>query len=219
MHGALLRIGGGYLASHKPNNWQARLAKTNIASLAFDFAGVGDSSGKLEDTSLNTRIIDATNVLEYFYGYLGRNIKISLLGVSMGAPIAIQLAQSNKVQDLIIAVAAAYPKKSFSKNFINEFSQIIRKKDAWKSTQEFNRLKKLNIPIMLVSAKHDDVIPKDITAQYSQIVKAKNGSIIEYNTIHQFMRSEDEHKNTEIIEDFWNSVSDFVNNNTHLDHK
>ena len=205
---ALIRIGGGYMAGHWPNNWQASLAEQGIASIGFDFPGVGDSTGSLNETSLTTRFEDARNVIKYFKTQLDSDLELSILGVSMGAPIAIWLAEELKFNSLVIAVPAAYPKSSYTKNFGDDFSKEIRIEGAWKSSDEFKKLVDLSTPTLLISAKQDEIIPREIIDRYSEILKLKNQPIFEFDAPHAFLRENGFYP--ELAKEFWETVAGFI---------
>ena len=205
---ALIRIGGGYIAGHWPNNWQASLAKQGIASIGFDFPGVGGSTGSLNETSLTTRFEDARNVIKYFKAQLNSNLEVSILGVSMGAPIAIWLAKELKFNAVVIAVPAAYPKSSYTKNFGDDFSKEIRIEGAWKSSDEFKKLEDLSAPTLLISAKQDEIIPREIIDRYHKILKLKNQPTVEFDAPHAFLRENGSFP--ELVKEFWETVAEFI---------
>ncbi len=206
--GALLRISGGYNAGYKPAEWQDQLLGRGIASFTFDFAGVGGSSGELSSTNLETRLADARSALEYFRGRLPEGTPVHVLGVSMGAPIAIWLAGDVELAGLILAVAAAYPSGSHDKDFGEPFSTAIRGEGLWRDSVEFDMLRAINAPLMLVNALRDEVIPGAITDNYTSIVESKNGKVVDYDVHHAFMRRIE--KDNDVRAQFWDDIADFI---------
>ncbi len=206
--GALLRISGGANIGHSPNEWQEILAKSGIASFAFDFRGVDKSEGELHDTNLNTRLADSKKAYSEFVKLLGHDVDISILGVSMGAPIAIWLAHEVQITHLLLAVAAAYPADSHNKNFGKAFSQSIRREGAWRTSVEFSKLQELKLPVLFASALKDDIIPRDITAQYRDVIRDIGGVSIDFDVPHAFLRSSSDYPKERHA--FWAAVCNFI---------
>ncbi len=188
---ALLIIAGGGNVP-RAEGWypelQEALAEKGITSFAFDFTGVGQSEGVFSETSLITRINDAQVALSL----LQENCKsknIYVMGVSMGAPIAISLSLQNTLTSLILLVPAAYSLEARTKTFGPEFSVEIRK--GWDNSPEFNNLSQFEGKIFLAYGSHDEVVPREIYEKYGTLVSDK-ANIYEFESIgHKFMRETD----------------------------
>ncbi|MEI7819000.1 MAG: alpha/beta hydrolase [bacterium] len=208
----LIRISGGYNAGHKPNDWQSILANEGIASVAFDFPGVGDSTGKLESTNLNIRLIHSLNVYQYIRDHISTDAPIFILGVSMGGPIAIHMMNQVNAAGLALCVSAAYPKAAWDKNFGEDFSQTIRRENAWKDSNEFTLINKVKCPILFGSALNDEIIPTGITDKYRSILQSQHQECIEYNAPHAFIRLESDSPTEKSR--FWADLMKFIQSNT-----
>lgn len=208
----LIRIGGGSNLPHWPNNWQELLAYESITSMGFDFAGVGSSEGKLEETNLSTRLEDSRNAFETFQDVTGMNTdSIYIMGVSMGAPVAIQLANERKCEGLILVSPAAYSRNAWDKNFGEAFSRVIRTQKNWDDSQEFEVLRSFPGRILLACAEKDDVIPGPILKNYAEIVEGKGGTELTLNTTHEFLREQS--SEAEAKDKFWDTVREFIRYN------
>jgi alpha-beta hydrolase superfamily lysophospholipase len=78
----LLFLHGAGKATKERSNYIAfELAKHGIRSFSFDFSGHGESSGKLEESSLRKRVEEASAALNF----LNHSEAVTLYGSSMGA--------------------------------------------------------------------------------------------------------------------------------------
>ncbi len=183
----LLRLGGGANLPHRPNLWQERLAGRGIASMGLDFAGVGESSGVLESTTLLTRLADASEVWQYLEDKFPEAPKY-LMGVSMGAPIALWLAAETSPDGLILASPAAYSPEAHDKPYGPAFSAAIRQPEGWRRAREFDDLESFRGKVLLAYGDRDEVIPKEILRRYAEVVRRHEGAVIQLSATHTFLR-------------------------------
>lgn len=208
----LIRISGGANLPHWPNDWQEILASSGVTSISFDFAGVGDSEGELKRTNLLTRLEDSRQALELFADYAGIGPEsICIMGVSMGAPLAIKLAGEAKAGSLVLAAPAAYPEEAWDKNFGEDFSAAIRVPNGWESSVEFDGLNSFLGKILLAYGEKDEVIPALILKRYSQIVKDKNQTAVTLDTTHTFLREQSNEGRAR--DEFWRELVEFIKRN------
>jgi alpha/beta superfamily hydrolase len=175
---ALLIAGGGN--KHRDDGyysaWQEVFVKAGISTLNFDFRGVGESEGNLDESNLNTRTDDARVALEFLKANTDTK-NIFIVGTSMGGPIAIRIVDSF-IKGLLLAVPAAYSKEADGMNFGPDFSEVIRIPESWGDSLEFDRLKQYSGNTFLLYGDKDEVVPKDIFLNYEEIVKLNGGRVV-----------------------------------------
>ncbi|WP_019626016.1 alpha/beta hydrolase [Thioalkalivibrio sp. ALJT] len=81
------------------------LAAEGIATLRFDFMGLGDSDGEFRDSTLDTYCEDLHSALEALETYTGRHTNL-LIGHSFGGAMAIYVGAQRKSLDGIVTIAA-----------------------------------------------------------------------------------------------------------------
>jgi pimeloyl-ACP methyl ester carboxylesterase len=187
----VLFIAGGGNVPRKDGHYpalQEEMLERGITSLAFDFRGVGESEGVLNETSLNTRVEDAKAALDFLKQ--DSTTPIFLSGTSMGAPVAIQMADES-IKGILLIVAAAYSLEARDKKFGPEFSEIIRKPESWKGSPDFEKLRQFGGKILHAYGTEDQVIPADISKTYADIVALKGGEVVMLEGIgHKFLKDE-----------------------------
>lgn len=191
---AVLILDGGSNVTHNQSYypiWQHFLVNNKISSFTFDFRGVGDSGLKLEGTSLNSRLTDALKAVEILKSETSVD-KIYITGVSMGAPIAIRLANLVNANGLILISPSAYSEEVWGKNFGTAFTDIIKTEGSWKKSKSFEELKKFAGDIILTYGQNDEVVPMPVLEKYASIIKAKQGIVMALENVgHRFWRDED----------------------------
>ncbi len=86
------------------------LARQNILTLRFDFAYVGESSGKFEDITYSGEVDDLRAAHKLVRGHCAG--KIAILGSSMGGTVALMFAAEERdVAALVTVSAPLYPGK------------------------------------------------------------------------------------------------------------
>ena len=81
------------------------LAEEGIATLRFDFMGLGDSGGEFRDSTLQTYCEDLGSALEALETRTGRHTNL-LIGHSFGGAMAIYMAAQRGELDAIVTIAA-----------------------------------------------------------------------------------------------------------------
>lgn len=107
-HGGGRQEGGGF------DRLANALAKSGIASIRMDFAGVGDSKAPWTDQSLSSMISDSNASLAYLVtNYPVDPDRLGILGYSMGGRIALTIAQApdNPYKAVGLLAPSAYPGK------------------------------------------------------------------------------------------------------------
>lgn len=208
---ALLILAGGANICHQ-EGWypflQEHLAAEGITSMAFDYRGVGQSEGNLNETTINSRIEDSKNALMLLKASTGTN-RFFLMGQSLGAPVALAMACSENPDGLILVVPAAYSSEARTKPFGPEFSAEIRRPDGWKNSPEFERLKEFKGRVLLAFGTLDEVVPRGIYELYREIL-IDRGQVLEYmSSGHKFAREPDSvsSKARELLQ---KSIRDFI---------
>lgn len=74
-----------------------RISKEGIAMLRFDFRGIGESEGSLEEDTVSRRIADLDSALAFIKSYPGMGIRVGLLGSSLGGYISL-IGASRKME-------------------------------------------------------------------------------------------------------------------------
>lgn len=174
--GVIFLHGGGKSSKSRFSKWQKHLAEREICSLAFDFRGVGQSQGSFCDGSLNNRLLDAAYALDYFIstGFVKKE-RIAIVGASMGAPVAIRLAEiKGNVRALILLSPAAYAKEAEDKKLDETFTKVLRKENSWRNSSSFPALQKYKKPIALIYGDKDSVIPNEIKEKYESCFKKED---------------------------------------------
>ena len=177
--GVVFIAGGGTYTKELYREWQQHLANNGYSSMAFDFPGIGKSTGELSSTGLNSRLGDTEKALDYFINQTGLSeADITLCGRSMGGTLALRVADKRGHKKLILLYPAAYAAEAYEKNFDEEFTEVIRSKDSWVNSPDFELAEKYDGEILVIYGQLDEVIPKGIQDRYLEIGKLKGQSLV-----------------------------------------
>jgi fermentation-respiration switch protein FrsA (DUF1100 family) len=83
------------------------IARKGMAMLRFDFRGIGESEGSLEDDTVSRRIADLDSGIAFVKSYPGLGTRVGLLGSSLGGYIS--LIGASRVKEIRAVVIWATP--------------------------------------------------------------------------------------------------------------
>lgn len=164
--------GGGQADKYRTLYLAEKLLDENIDSLAFDHSGSGESSGEMNESSLEKRCKEAEEVLQ-----LCSESELTVCGSSMGGYIALKMLEIDfDIKNLILFCPAVYDKEAFKMNFDEQFTNIIRQEESWKNSDVFELLKNFKGNLLIVIGEDDEVIPDgviELLNKYSSNVNKK----------------------------------------------
>lgn len=96
----------GLLSSKESEKYIAlgdRLSQEGIAMLRFDFRGIGESEGRMEDDTVSRRIVDLGSAIEFVRSRRDMRNRIGFLGSSLGGYVSlIKASQDEKIRAVVI---------------------------------------------------------------------------------------------------------------------
>jgi hypothetical protein len=96
----------GLLSSKESEKYIAlgdRLSQEGIAMLRFDFRGIGESEGRMEDDTVSRRIMDLGSAIDFMQSRRDLRNRIGLLGSSLGGYVSlIKASQVEKIRAIVI---------------------------------------------------------------------------------------------------------------------
>jgi hypothetical protein len=137
--------GGGPSSKENTEYLVPTLLKNKKACVRFDFTGQGESSGRLELSSLEKRKQETLTVLKELEMV---NHKLTIIGTSMAGHIACSLINEIEAERVILFCPAAYSTETWNVEFNNGFTEIIRTNESYLKT---------NIAYLLVNFKGGSV--------------------------------------------------------------
>lgn len=198
--------GGGDADKYRTLYLAERLLKYDISSLVFDHSGNGESTGSLENSSLQKRYTEALEAIKF----LTKETPSTICGSSMGAYIALKLLEKESVKNLILFCPAVYDARAFSVRFNRGFTEMIRQKESWKNSDIFSALENFNGNLLIFIGEEDEVIPKGVIGLLDKTscnVKKKEIVVIPHcpHKIHSWLS---EHK--DIADKVTEKISEFL---------
>ncbi|MEU0809130.1 alpha/beta hydrolase [Streptomyces sp. NPDC005970] len=142
-------------------------------SLAFDFSGHGDSSGRPAELSLERRFRQALDVIEAF---APDGDPLTLVGFSMSGQTVADLAAhlGGRVAAICLCAPAAYAPEAWPLPFGDGFTELIRRPESWRPSTVFDVLGAFTGRAVLVVPERDDIIPAEVTAGIEQALRTKS---------------------------------------------
>lgn len=135
-----------------------------IASVAFDCIGHGETGGDLATSSLGSRTRQAEAVLDALPG----TQRLAVVGTSMGAYNAIRLLATRHVESLVLVVPGVYTPAAYETPFGSKFSALIRQERSWDQTDAWALLAQFRGRLLVIAAEEDAVIPAEIPMRLVQ---------------------------------------------------
>jgi pimeloyl-ACP methyl ester carboxylesterase len=156
--GVLCIHGGGTSDRSRYTTMRSSLQERGFGSVAFDCVGHGETGGLPAQSSLISRTHQAAAVLQ------ARDMKgpLTVVGASMGAYAAIDLARTRRVDSLVLIVPAVYAPDAYRVPFGPEFSSIIRQHRSWADTDAWKMMEGFEGSLLVIAAEFDAVIPSEI---------------------------------------------------------
>jgi pimeloyl-ACP methyl ester carboxylesterase len=136
-----------------------------LGVVRFDFSGQGESTGRMEESSLAKRRDEAIAVMRHF-GMDEANL--SIVGTSMGGYVAAALAGEFRAKTLILFCPAAYDVTAWDVPFGGGFTDILRRDLSLLKSDVRERLSRFTGNSLLVLAERDEVIPGLIVGWYQE---------------------------------------------------
>jgi len=122
-----------------------KLALKGVASLRIDFRGWGESSGKMEDSTIDKMIDDVVSSVEYLKKQPSFDIEnISIIGFSLGAAVSILATEYIRCKSLILISPALH--------LINDFKIFIGEKNLSKLIEAESPFE-INLPWKTIKMK------------------------------------------------------------------
>jgi len=81
----------GLLSSKNSEKYIAlgeQISGEGMALLRFDFRGIGESEGRLEDDTVSRRVVDLNSAIAFVKSYPGMGNRVGVLGSSLGGYIS-----------------------------------------------------------------------------------------------------------------------------------
>lgn len=159
------------------------LAEHGHATLSFDHSGYGDSTGKLEESSLARKLEEARAMLAHLAPG-----PLTVMGSSMGAHVATALTAHAPVKTLILMVPAAYAAEAENIPFGPAFTTTIRHPGSWNTSPCWPLIRAFTDNLVLVTCGQDAIIPPAvIRAWWANAAQARSRTHLRFpNLPHAF---------------------------------
>ncbi len=184
--------GGEEHCDHYYREFMDYLAEeAGFASLAFNARGVGESGGVfqvkregdnpdgLPVNSQASRVVDAMHAIDFLKRdlWIEDDKRIAVFGGSMGGDIAANIPDIDRYGALVLRAPAAYPVEIHTLPYgrIGETVQMLGGEAASLQSTNFDTIKGLDIPQMLIYSRGDKVIPWSIQLRYVEAVTSAGG--------------------------------------------
>lgn len=167
------------------------LANKGIGSCSFDFVGHGETGGNLIGSSLESRVAQASAVID------SQEIlqPLSIVASSMGGHVAIKLMERYEIENLVLLAPAVYGAKSYGVPFGPAFTEVIRGPFSWRETDVWKILENYKGNLLIFEAEKDQIIPHEVIKRIydsAENAKSRKVEIIEDAT-HSLAKWLDEH--------------------------
>lgn len=137
---------------------RALLADKKITSCSFDFIGHGETGGGLAGSSLESRVAQASAVVNSQAVVQ----PLSIVASSMGSYVAIKLTELYEVRNLILLAPAVYAAQAYTIPFGPAFTKAIRSPFSWRETDVWEILKNYKGNLLIYAAEKDQIIPRGV---------------------------------------------------------
>lgn len=178
-------------------------AHNGIFAATFDFRGnTPKSKNRFYETGLSSRLTDAKKVIQTIReDIFFSECKITLVGISMGGYIAIQLLNEFNVANLVLVAPAAYAPSASCYPFGPGFSKAIRREKSWESSDAFSNIASFEGALMVLGFQNDNIIPPQIPQNYFYSASSTNDKclIIMNNHEHNAFASGNSKKQEELL--------------------
>ncbi len=180
--------GGGPHGKSKVKNLQRYLCDNGFGSFAYDSSGFGESGGVREEETLESRLEDAERGFDVFQQYFDPD-NSSVVGMSMGADIAINLTGKKNIHNLLLLAPAAYPEEARTEPLQLGFTRRIRTdKESWQDAPVFSRLQEYSGSVLIMYGENDRIIPGRMRKKFRGIIENKGEFLVLSNASHNFLR-------------------------------
>jgi pimeloyl-ACP methyl ester carboxylesterase len=140
--------------------------------LALDFVGHGESSGKLQQSSLEHRFLQAKHLIDT---QVDASADLILVGFSISGQTVGDLIRhfGERVAAIGLCAPAIYTQHAWTVRFDSGFTELIREEGSWMESGALNCFRSFTGRSVLAAPESDDIIPAGVT---SLIAQALNGS-------------------------------------------
>lgn len=173
------------------------LAMHGVSSACFDFSGNGDSTGRLEESTVNIRKEEASAAVKF----LGRpEGSLAIIGTSMGAYLAALLSPVLRPRSLILVCPVAYPEAAMELKLTEDFPKLARPTPhAYAESQVFEAIRDFDGRLLIIAAGHDDVASAEVIDLYvSSARSARSKKVIRLeesgHKVHPWLQEHDEER-------------------------
>lgn len=147
-----------------------KLAGLGFDVYCFDFRSNLDAS-RFYEFGLYDWLLDAREVVKWVLEK--EKSPISLMGISMGGPLAVTIASElgDKIKNLFLIAPAAYHRDAMKPGvkFGPQFSKIIGKgklEETWHETNSFEESKDVCANSLILQFREDQIVPRQILIDY-----------------------------------------------------
>lgn len=173
------------------------LAMHGVSSACFDFSGNGDSTGRLEESTLNLRKEEASAAAKF----LGRpEGSLAVIGTSMGAYLAALLSPVLRPRSLILVCPVAYPEEAMGLKLTEDFPKLARRRPrAYAESPAFEAIRDFDGRLLIIAAGHDEVASAEVINLYvSSARSARSKKVIRLeesgHKVHPWLQEHDEER-------------------------
>ena len=177
-------------------SWMLARAGAKTGWLLVDYRGYGSSAGKPSESAL---VADAVQWYDHAKQKLGAQ-RIVLFGRSLGSGVAVQLAASRPVSGVILVT----PFDSLTNVARRHYPYLPVR---WMLRHPFDSVERaplIDVPLLCLAAEHDEIIP---------MVHAKRLFDAWKGTKRWVALRAAGHNSTDDAPEFWERITDFLENN------
>lgn len=131
-------------------------------ALSLDFSGHGDSTGRLAESSLRRRFLQARAVIDR---HVPARHRLAVIGFSMSGQTVADLARhyGARVASVGLCAPAVYAAEAWTVPFGAGFTEIIRTPESWRTSSALETFRSLSGRAVLAAPAADAVIPPAVT--------------------------------------------------------
>jgi uncharacterized protein len=176
------------------------LGQRGMLTLRFDFACVGESSGKFEDITYSGEMEDLKAAFSFIRArHAG---KIAILGSSMGGTVALLFAAQNADVSTVVTVAAPVHPERFTSRLLTpeQIQQWRERRHTFYHGQRINvsllhdleqinvpeAVKRISCPVLILHGDMDDVVPVEEAHELHEYITGEKTLSILNGADHRF---------------------------------